>query len=82
MPYNYSGPNYCNYTTSQYDQSGHNTDDSYDVAMYGLLNSLDLDDDGAIIINLDNSDISIHLTTVRDIPYLWGPTLVELRVWR
>ncbi len=82
VPYNYTGSNICNYTTGQFDKTGHNTDDSYDVAMYELLKSLDLDDDGAIVVNLDNSDIAIHLTTVRDIPYLWGPTLVELRLWR
>ncbi|MFH1400077.1 MAG: vWA domain-containing protein [Nanoarchaeota archaeon] len=69
----------CSYTSSSisYDVS-----DAYDVSVFGILQSLDFDDDGRVLLNLDENDLEIVVNLVSQVPYLWGPTLVQVDVWR
>ncbi|MBN2458404.1 VWA domain-containing protein [Candidatus Woesearchaeota archaeon] len=82
VPDTYSGAKVCEYTNFSHDNSGHDTQDSYDVAVYDFLSFLDYDNDGRVFINFDEEDLSIDARIVRDIPYLWGPTIAEVRVWQ
>lgn len=82
VPKDYAGPNTCVYTNASHDQTGHKTEDSYDVAMFSLLSHLDYNKDGRVFINFREEDVVIDAKIVRDIPYLWGPTIVEVRVWQ
>lgn len=79
IPNSYSGSNACNYTSSsiEYDNT-----DIYDLVIEELLDRIDLDNDGRIDINLEANEIQINLVSIGQIPYLWGPTLVEMRVWQ
>lgn len=79
MPGNYTGSNTCSYTNTSI---SYDSDDSYDVAMYALLNNLDINDDGRVYINFDTSSINISVIALEDIPYMWGPSLVEVRTWQ
>ena len=49
--------------------------------MYQLLDKLDLDDNGKIDLELDEEKINIETLIIENIPYLWGPTLFEVRTW-
>ncbi len=82
VPNDYTGPEKCEYTSSRHDTSGFDTDDAYDWAMYNLLSEVDYDNNGKVFINFDENDFIIDSKVVRDIPYLWGPTIAEVRVWQ
>jgi hypothetical protein len=79
MPSNYTGSNTCSYTNASI---SYDIDDSYDNAMYELLRNLDIYEDGRVFVNLDGQDINISLIKLDDIPYMWGPVLVEVRTWQ
>jgi hypothetical protein len=57
-------------------------DDAYDVAVYNLLSQLDFDSDGRVFVNVAVNDLEIIVNSVPAIPYLWGPSILEVRVWQ
>ncbi|MBD3203092.1 hypothetical protein GF327_02260 [Candidatus Woesearchaeota archaeon] len=84
VPPDYTGGKKCNYSfsaiqsgTYQFDQN-----DTYDDAMYRLLNQLDLDDNGRIFVDLEEKNFIIGALSVGKIPYPWGPAIAEVRVWK
>jgi len=79
VPADYIGNNSCNYTTSSV---YYNSGDSYDVAMYNLLYYLDFDKDGKVFVNFESNDLLIDTKSVEEVPYLWGPSVIEVRVWQ
>ncbi len=79
VPQGYAGNKTCSYTGSSI---SYDTDDSYDDAMYRLLEGLDFDDDGRTYFNFDQSDIGFNVITISEVPYMWGPTGVEVRTWQ
>jgi len=78
IPVDYSGTN-CSYTNISI---SYNTNDAYDISVYNLLGSLDFDDDGRILFNLDAEDLEIVVNVLSNIPYMWGPSMIEVRVWQ
>jgi len=84
IPEDYNGSKKCSYTETNYTlaDGAYDPNDAYDVAVYSLLRALDFDDNGKIFVNLDAADIEIVITTVSSVPYLWGPSLVRVRVWQ
>lgn len=79
VPSDYSGSQTCSYTSAliSYDQQ-----DSAQLATYDLLSSLDFSGDGRLFVSFDAEDLEISLNQVADVPFLWGPVLVQLEVWR
>ncbi len=79
VPSSYAGIKECNFTNSSiyYDSV-----DAYDIAAYGIFNALDFDDDGRLLFNFVSEDLEIFVNVVTGIPYLWGPAIVEARVWQ
>ena len=77
-PSGYSGSNTCTYneTIISYDAS-----DAYDVVIIDLLQQLDPDGNGKIIVDLEEADLEITISTVSNIPYLWGPSTISTRAW-
>ena len=53
-----------------------------DNAFYQLLYKLDFDDNGMLYVNFNTTDLDIGFITIRDIPYMWGPTPVEVHSWQ
>jgi hypothetical protein len=43
---------------------------------------LDFDGNGLVDINLNTEDLEVIVTTVEAVPYMWGPSIIEARVWR
>ena len=76
VPFTYTGTSECNYTTATYA-----TNDVYNVAAYGLFSQLDLDKDGKLEINLVSQNIDLDSVLISKVPSLWGPAVVEIRVW-
>lgn len=79
VPQAYNGTNNCTFTNTSLN---YNQNDAYDIAVYNLLSSLDFDNDHRVFINLNNEDLEIIVTLVNEIPFLWGPALVEIEVWQ
>ncbi len=78
IPSYYSGTKQCSYTNTSI---SFDSDDAYDVAAYRLFTNLDLDNDGKLFVNLKAEDLEIVITSVESVPYLWGPSILEVRVW-
>ena len=77
IPSDYTGSNVCSYTQSVID---YDPQDSMQVAVYQLLQSLDFEDDGVIFLSLEAEDLEIIVNRVASVPYLWGPITVSAEV--
>lgn len=82
VPSFYNGTRECNYTNSSHELSLVGLNDSYNTAMFNLLSFLDYNNDGRVFVDFENDDLSVKTKIVRNIPYLWGPTVAEVRVWK
>lgn len=76
VPANYTGTKKCYYENATYDET-----DATDDAAYRLFRRLDFDNDGELEVRLDENNLEVDTLTVSDVPSLWGPALVEVRVW-
>ncbi len=79
VPPTYSGAKKCYYTTALID---YDANDTYDDAMFNLLDNLDFDDDGRIYVNIKEQNLIVGAISVGKVPYPWGPAISEVRVWR
>ncbi|MGV8150652.1 MAG: vWA domain-containing protein [Candidatus Woesearchaeota archaeon] len=79
IPGSYSGTNTCEYSPNAIIYKDY---DAYDVSVFSILEQLDFDGNGKVDINLNTEDLEVIVTTVESVPYLWGPSIVEMRVWR
>ncbi|MFH1915726.1 MAG: vWA domain-containing protein [Nanoarchaeota archaeon] len=79
IPLDYTGDKLCNYTNASI---AYNATDAYDLSVYNILHDLDFDEDGRVIVNLNAEDLEIVVTLVSSVPYLWGPSFIEVTVWR
>jgi hypothetical protein len=79
IPKSYSGGNTCSYTSASisYDNT-----DALQQAVFELLDELDFDDDGRIFLSLAEEDLEVIVTKISSVPYLWGPSIFEVRVWQ
>lgn len=78
IPSDYSGNNSCSYTNTSIN---YNPVDAYDVATYQIFSQLDFDDDGRVLINIDTEDLEIIVTLVSQVPFLWGPAIIQAEAW-
>jgi hypothetical protein len=76
IPSSYSGANACDF-----DSGAYNPNDAMQASIYELLKNLDLDNDGKIDVNFDASQVDFNSVSVSKVPSLWGPSIVEIRVW-
>ncbi len=79
VPSAYSGTSQCTYSGAT--DCGVFTD-SINAAVCQLFSQLDVDKNGKLIVKFGPEDLVIETSSVGKIPYLWGPTEVEVRVWR
>ena len=76
VPISYSGTQTCYYANATYEIS-----DAMDDAAYRLFSRLDLDSNGELEIKLDENNLDVDTITISDVPSLWGPAIIEVRVW-
>jgi hypothetical protein len=83
IPSNYAGSKTCYYTNStQTFNSSYEFDDAYDLAVYQIFRQLDIDNNGKIIVSLASEDLEVVVLTVGGLPYMWGPSMLNLEVWQ
>ncbi|MBI3034845.1 VWA domain-containing protein [Candidatus Woesearchaeota archaeon] len=78
IPAGYAGSDACSYTsaTKTYDSN-----DALDSTVYQLFNNLDLDKDGKLEVKIDENSLDFSTLTISKVPSLWGPAIIEIRVW-
>ncbi len=81
IPASYNGTKDCNFTDST-DCGAEFKDDAVNDAMCRLFQQLDFDDDGRLFAKFGPSDLDVETVSIGKIPFMWGPTVVEARVWR
>ncbi|MFH1174516.1 MAG: vWA domain-containing protein [archaeon] len=79
IPSNYSGANLCSYTNASI---SYDALDAYQMPIFDLLQQLDFDRNGRVLVNLDQFDLELVISLVQQVPYLWGPSLMQVDVWR
>ncbi|MBI2657301.1 VWA domain-containing protein [Candidatus Woesearchaeota archaeon] len=78
VPSTYSGGDSCSYTSSS---KSYDVNDALDNSVYQLFNNLDADKDGRLEFNIDASNLDVNTLTISKVPSLWGPAIIEIRVW-
>ncbi|MBI4452528.1 hypothetical protein HY637_03800 [Candidatus Woesearchaeota archaeon] len=76
IPSDYNGADICSFASQTYDSN-----DALDNAVFQLFSNLDIDKDGKLEVNIDENSLNINTLTVSKVPSLWGPAIVEIRVW-
>lgn len=79
VPPEYNGTKTCYYTSLNI---SYDANDTYDDAMFRLMDQLDFDDNGKIFVNLDENNFIINAISVQKVPYPWGPAIAEVRIWQ
>lgn len=79
VPPDYAGLKICNYTSIDI---SYDVNDTYDDGMYNLMRNLDLDDDGKIDVNLVKNNLIVNTISMLKVPFPWGPTVSEVRIWK
>ncbi len=76
IPPDYRGTDACSYSAKAFD-----VNDALDNAAYQLFNSLDIDKDGKLEVNIEEKNIDVNSLTISKVPSLWGPAIIEIQVW-
>ncbi|MBI2656753.1 VWA domain-containing protein [Candidatus Woesearchaeota archaeon] len=76
VPSSYNGADTCSYSSKTYDAN-----DALDNVAYSLFSNLDIDKDGKLDVNIDENSLNVNTLTISKIPSLWGPAIIEIRVW-
>ncbi len=78
VPKSYSGAENCAYNTSAIVYNGN---DSFHAVAFEIFKLLDFDDDGDVDVLVSDGDLQIETNVISKVPSLWGPAIVEVRVW-
>ncbi len=77
IPSTYSGSNSCTY---QGQAQNYDSNDAFQIAVFNLLQQLDLDSNGLIDIKFTQQALQIDLSQITGIPFTWY-TEVQVRSW-
>jgi len=78
-PAEYDGSDTCSYTSTN---TSYDSQDAAHVAMFNLLQILDLDGDNRSDINIGGNDLVVVSAPIGQIPFLWGPAITEVKTWQ
>jgi len=81
VPSTYNGSQSCTYGASTNCDTDYSTD-AINNALCNLFKQLDFDNEGLLYVKLGPTDLNIETSLITNVPYMWGPTLMEVRVWR
>ncbi|MBS3085590.1 VWA domain-containing protein [Candidatus Pacearchaeota archaeon] len=78
VPQDYAGSEECYYT---FDNLAYKSNDAIDIAVYRLLQSLDLNLNRKVETKFSEQDLALSTNEIQGIPFTWD-TEVQARVWR
>ena len=78
VPSSYSGADTCSYTgvSKSYDSN-----EALDNSVFQLFSNLDIDKDGKLDVNIEANNLDVNTLSISKVPSLWGPAIIEIRVW-
>ena len=76
VPTDYSGSDSCDFENGVYD-----ADDAIETSFYALLEKLDFDNNGLLDIKFEQESLSTESVIIGGVPSLWGPSIVQIKVW-
>ncbi|NOZ80700.1 MAG: hypothetical protein GXP63_03420 [DPANN group archaeon] len=76
VPPDYAGANVCDFASGTY-----NADDALQSAAFALFSAFDFDGDGKLFFNPEEVNLLLDQIQIEDVPSLWGPSVIEVRVW-
>jgi len=80
IPSDYYGSQECTYNASTNCNQDYG-DDAIDNSFCHMLSQIDFDDDGKLIVKFDSENVEVSTFQIGNIPFMWGPTIFEVRVW-
>ena len=78
VPKDYRGINNCIYNQTHI----YNANDSNQVVALEIFKLLDLDGDGDVDLLISDGDVEVNTISHSKVPSLWGPAIIEIRVWQ
>ncbi|MFH1641418.1 MAG: hypothetical protein ABIC04_00805 [Nanoarchaeota archaeon] len=81
IPSKYIGPKKCDFTEEVICNIDY-ADDAIDNSVCRLFEQLDIDSDGKLFVKFGPEDLQVDTYSIGKIPYMWGPTVFEIRVWQ
>ncbi len=76
VPSSYIGADICSFMNKSYD-----INDALDNAAYQLFSNLDIDKDDKLDVKIDENSLNVNTLTISKVPSLWGPAIIEIRIW-
>ena len=81
VPPSYNGTGICEFTSSTECRTDYSTDAMKNAACQ-LFDQLDFDGDGLLYVKIGQDELETESYSIGGIPYMWGPTMMDVRVWR
>ena len=79
VPPDYNGTKTCSYDQDTYCDTDYNID-AIDNSFCYLLDRLDFDDNGKLSVKLGEENLQLDTLSIGGVPFMWGPSLMEIRV--
>jgi hypothetical protein len=79
IPVDYNGTNSCTYRPGNVT---FDSNDAYQFAAYTIFSRLDVTKSETLFVDLLSEDLEVIVTTISKVPFLWGPAVMKLEVWR
>jgi len=76
VPSNYNGSSVCYFENRSFDGN-----DSINQAVFKLFSQLDFDGDGELTVKIGKDDVAFDSASVANVPSMWGPAILEVRIW-
>jgi hypothetical protein len=81
VPTSYTGTESCWFNDTTNCDEDYATD-AINNAICKLFLQMDFDGDGELFVKLGPTDLNVETKLITNIPYMWGPTLMEVRAWQ
>jgi hypothetical protein len=77
VPATYNGTRHCSFYPANF-----SANDAYNQAAYTLFRYLDFNDDGKLAVKVGQGNLEPESNAVEEVPSMWGPSIIEVRVWK
>ncbi|MFH0978934.1 MAG: vWA domain-containing protein [Candidatus Woesearchaeota archaeon] len=77
VPQSYNGTKHCRFSPANF-----SVNDARDNAVYNFLNYLDFNKDGLLEVKIGQDDVSFDAMVSPEVPSMWGPSVLEVRIWK
>jgi hypothetical protein len=77
IPATYNGTKKCSFANANFSRN-----DAIDNSAYTLFGYLDFDNNGKLAVKIGENDLALESLAISEVPSMWGPSIVDVRVWK